>query len=393
VFSKYDTIEPRMKRGGIQIMSGLFETTSLRNMTLSNRFVRSATWEGLATPEGEVTPRLIDVQTQLARGGVGLIISGHAFVSQEGRAGRWQLAGYSDEFIPGLAAMAKAIHDAAGKIALQIAHAGTWGAFQLTGLEPVGASTMPTESGPVGRGMNAAEIRNMTAAFVNAAARAKAAGFDAVQIHAAHGYMFSQFLSPHFNKREDEYGGSIENRTRFLADTVEAVRKEVGPEFPILIKMNAEDFLPDGLTAEDMITAASILERAGIDAIEMSGGTFFSGKNTPTRVGKPAPGEPEAYYESQAAGYKRKISAPLMMVGGIRTLETAERLVASGICDYIAMSRPFIREPALVSRWKSGDRRPALCVSDSGCFAPGFAGKGVYCVVDERERARTGKVD
>ncbi len=357
-------------------------------MTLENRFVRSATWEGMASDEGAVTQRLVDVQTQLARGGVGLIISSHAYVSREGQAGRWQLAIYSDEFVPGLTAMAETVHESGGKIALQITHAGTWGAFKLTGREPVGASPMATDSGSVGRGMNAAEIRDMTAAFVNAAARSKAAGFDAIQIHAAHGYMFSQFLSPYFNKREDEYGGSVENRTRFLSETTEAIRKEVGPEYPILIKVNAEDFLSGGLIAEDMIVAAGILEKAGIDAIEMSGGTFLSGKNTPTRIGKPAPGETEAYYEVQAAECKKRISIPLMLVGGIRTFETAERLIASGICDYIAMSRPFIREPGLVTRWKTGDRRPARCVSDSGCFAPGFAGKGVYCVVEERERKR-----
>jgi 2,4-dienoyl-CoA reductase-like NADH-dependent reductase (Old Yellow Enzyme family) len=119
-----------------------------------------------------------------------------------------------------------------------------------------------------------------------------------------------------------------------------------------------------------MLTTAGMIEERGIDAIEMSGGTFLSGKNNPSRPGKPAPGEPEAYYENVARRYKNKIRVPLMLVGGIRTFETAERLVTGGVADYIALSRPLIREPDLISRWKSGDRRPASCISDSGCFKP-----------------------
>jgi 2,4-dienoyl-CoA reductase-like NADH-dependent reductase (Old Yellow Enzyme family) len=369
-------------------MSTLFEPISINHLVLSNRFVRSATWEGLATDDGEVTPRLIDVQTQLARGGVGLIISGHAYVSREGLALRWQLGAHSDELIPGLTRMAEAVHGAGSRIALQLAHAGSRGALHLNGLEPRGPSAMETDSGPIGREMTSGDIAEVTGTFASAAARALTAGFDAVQIHAAHGYLFSQFLSPYFNKRKDVYGGSIENRTRFLAQTVTAIRKQVGPRFPVLIKMNAQDFLPGGLTVEDMLETAAILEKAGIDAIEMSGGTFLSGKNVPSRIGKPASGDPEAYYEAAARKYKESISVPLMVVGGLRTIETAERLTASGAADFISMCRPLIREPDLVNRWKSGDRRPARCVSDNGCFTPGFEGKGVYCVVDERERQK-----
>ena len=134
-----------------------------------------------------------------------------------------------------------------------------------------------------------------------------------------------------------------------------------------------------------MIETSLILEESGITAIEMSGGTFSSGKNRPSRPGNPGPGEPEAYYEEEAKKYKEKVSAPLMLVGGIRTIETAERLVSSGIADYVALCRPMIREPDLVARWRSGDRRPARCVSDNGCFAPAFKGRGVTCTMDARE--------
>ena len=368
-------------------MSKLFESTSIKEMILANRFVRSATWEGLAAVDGAVTQRLIDVQTQLALGGVGLIISGHAYVSREGQAGNWQLGVYSDELIPGLTEMAAAVHTAGGKVALQLAHAGSRAAYRISGLEPIGPSVMETDAGPAGRMMTVEDIKEVTETFARAAARARNAGFDAVQIHAAHGYLLSQYLSPYFNKRKDDYGGIIENRARLLVQVLKAIRKAVGPEFPVLIKLNSEDFLPAGLTVEDMVRAAVMLEEAGIDAIEMSGGTFLSGKNTPSRIGKQ---DPEAYYEAAAEKFKLEVSVPLMLVGGIHTIETAERLVALETADYISLSRPLIREPALVNRWKSGDRRSALCISDSGCFKPGFEGKGVYCVVEEREKRRAG---
>lgn len=372
-------------------MSHLFETTTIKSLTLPNRFIRSATWEGLAADDGSVTPRLIDVAVKLAQGGVGLIISGHAYVSREGQAGSWQLGAYSDELVPGLAKMAKAVHESGGKIAMQLAHAGSKAASRLSGLEPIGPSIADIEGKQVGCEMTKKDIVQATQAFAAAALRARAAGFDALQIHGAHGYLVSQFLSPYFNKRKDEYGGSIENRSRFAVEILEAMRKTVGQDFPIFIKLNSEDFLPNGLTVDDMIKACEILELAGIDGIEMSGGTFLSGKNSPSRQGKPGPGESEAYYEPAARRYKKTVKASLMLVGGLRTYETAEKLVADGAIDYVAMCRPFIREPGLVNRWKSGDRRPASCISDSGCFKPGFEGKGVSCVVEAREQVKRRK--
>jgi 2,4-dienoyl-CoA reductase-like NADH-dependent reductase (Old Yellow Enzyme family) len=319
---------------------------------------------------------------------VGLIITGHAYVSREGQASAWQLGVYSDGLIPGLGDLTEAVHSIVGKVAMQLVHAGSRGAFVLTGLEPMGPSVMETDSGPVGREMTAGDIETVMQGFAHAAVRAQAAGFDGVQIHAAHGYLLSQFLSPFFNKRKDDYGGSIENRSRYLVQVLKAIRSAVGPDFPISAKLNSEDFLPGGFTVEDMIRTSAVLEEAGIDAIEMSGGTFISGRNTPFRVGKPGPGEPEAYYEAAARQYKKNIRVPLMLVGGIRTIEMAETLVSEGVADYICLCRPLIREPYLVNRWKSGDRKPALCVSDSGCFGPGREGKGISCVVEEREQHR-----
>jgi 2,4-dienoyl-CoA reductase-like NADH-dependent reductase (Old Yellow Enzyme family) len=369
-------------------MPVLFESTRMRNLIMTNRFIRSATWEGSAGDDGSVTQRLVDIATELARGGVGLIITGHAFVSPEGQAGRWQLGIHSDDFIPGLKDMVASVHALGGKIAMQLAHAGSRARYSLTECAAIGPSPLAHGSEPDSREMTPDDIEAVTDAFAAAAVRSKAAGFDAIQIHAAHGYLLSQFLSPYFNKRADEYGGSIENRARLLVNVTRAIRKAVGDEFPILVKINSEDFLEGGLTVDEMAQATMMLDGSAVDGIELSGGTFFSGQNMPSRRGKPRPGEPEVYYEKAARRYKEMVHTPLMLVGGIRTIETAERLADEGLADYISLCRPLIREPGLVGRWRSGDRRPAACVSDNGCFAPGFEGLGVYCVVEARASGR-----
>lgn len=362
-------------------MSRLYEATTINGLVLPNRFVRSATWEGLAAPDGSSTRALVKVSTDLALGGVGLIISGHAYVSAEGRAGRWQLGAHADDVTPGLEDMTAAVHAAGGIIALQIAHAGLRAVTGPDEPAPLGPSVMETNDGALGSEMTPDDLEAVIQAFARAATRAQVAGFDAVQIHAAHGYLLSQFLSPFFNKRRDGYGGDIRNRARLVVEVLEAVRRAVGPAFPVLAKLNSEDFIPAGLTVEDMLQAATMLVDAGIDAIEMSGGTFLSGKRKTMRQGAPAPGEPEAYYEAAARRYKQKIRVPLMLVGGIRTLEAAERLVGEGVTDYISLCRPLIREPDLVNRWRSGDRMPASCISDNRCFVRGMKGRGVECVV------------
>jgi 2,4-dienoyl-CoA reductase-like NADH-dependent reductase (Old Yellow Enzyme family) len=362
-------------------MPGLFESTYIKNMMLTNRFVRSATWEGLAANDGSVTPELIDLSVQLAKGGTGLIITGHAYVSPEGQATPWQLGVYSDKLIRGLSEMTNIVHETGGKIIMQLAHAGSNAASLLSGFDPIGPSPLEKESALVGKEMSKDDIEKVIKSFSNAAVRARAAGFDGIQIHGAHGYLLSQFLSPFFNKRKDEYGGSINNRARLVLEVVEAIHKAVGIDFPLLIKLNSEDFLTEGLIVEDMLHITSMLEKIGVDAVEMSGGTILSGKKIPSRAARHDLEQPEAYYEEAAKQYKNRIHVPLILVGGIRTFETAERLLAEGTADYISLSRPLICEPDLVNRWKSGDRRAALCVSDNGCFKPGFEGKGVCCSI------------
>ncbi len=369
-------------------MPALFDQTQIGTMRLANRFVRSATWEGMATDDGCSTPELDAYVARLAEGGVGLTISSYAYVSPEGRDAPGQLGVCSDEHVPGLTAMARATHAVGGRIALQLAHAGCFGEPSLSGFEPVGPSSLETHDGPVGRSLSGAELAELPAAFAAAAERARAAGFNAVQVHAAHGYLLSQFLSPYFNRRTDGYGGGFQQRTRLLLEVVAAVRDAVGNDHPVLVKVNAEDFLPGGLSADDMLEVAARLEAAGVDAIELSGGTGLEEGLSFSRIGRPAAGEPEAYYEDAARRFKAEIGVPLMLVGGIRTFETAERLVAEGATDYIALSRPLIREPGLIARWRAGDTAPARCISDNGCFDAPDEGRGLFCPVEEREARR-----
>jgi 2,4-dienoyl-CoA reductase-like NADH-dependent reductase (Old Yellow Enzyme family) len=367
-------------------MSELFEETEINGMNPANRFVRSATWEGMAGQEGEVTPRLVKVMTDLAEGGVGLIISSHAYVRKDGQAGLFQLGIYEDVLIKGLETMTAAVHARGGKIVAQLAHAGLFGNTRLSGEPPVAVSALEGYAHPPRKVMEKKDIDALVEAFGRAAGRAQDAGFDGVQLHAAHGYLLNQFLSPAFNKREDDYGGTVENRARAVLEVLHAVRNKVGKGYPVLIKMNCEDFLEGGLTLQDSLKSGSLLQEAGIDAVELSGGTFLSGKFGPSRGGIKSE-DREAYFSEAAKAFKEKLRIPLMLVGGIRSFHVAEKLVVEGYADYISMSRPFIREPELVKRWASGDLGKAQCLSDNQCFGPGMAGEGVYCVTKKQEEA------
>jgi 2,4-dienoyl-CoA reductase-like NADH-dependent reductase (Old Yellow Enzyme family) len=276
--------------------------------------------------------------------------------------------------------MTEAVHRGGGVIAVQMMHVGLFGDSQLTGQEVLGPSALVTEKGTTGREMTKEEILQVIGSFRDAAARAKKAGFDGIQIHAAHGFLLSQFLSPFFNKRGDEYGGSIENRARIVLEVVRSVREAVGTDFPVLVKINSQDKLEGGFDVDDMLQAAGLLEQSGVDAIEMSGGTALS-----LRAGKPDDSfspvtKKGVYYEEAAKRFKKQIGIPLILVGGIRSYSDSQRLVEEGIADYIALCRPLIREPDLIKRWKSGDTRDSECVSDNACFRPAMEGKGVYCV-------------
>jgi len=360
-------------------------------MTLMNRSVRSATWEGLANEDGTTSYKLNEYMANLARGGVGLIITGLTYVSKDGQTAPWQLGIDRDECVPGLKEMTDVVHEANGKIAVQISHGGIESDPALTGYVPQGPSTMENNSHELALEMNEEMIHQVCQNFGYAAGRAKEAGFDAVQLHGAHGWLLSQFLSSYYNKRNDDYGGSIENKARLLLEILHITRASVGDTFPLLIKLNSSDYIDNGFTVDEMVTLSMILEKAGIDAIEMTGGTRYSGKYMWVRKGRLTTEAEEVYYKEAAHHYKEKVRVPLMLVGGIRSYPVVERLLSDGITDYVSFSRPLIREPGLINRWKSGDTRRSTCLSDNLCRQPAFNGQGLYCVVEKKLQNRRDK--
>ncbi len=371
-------------------MNTLFEPARIGTLTLRNRFVRSATWEAMATPAGEVTPKLVDTIAALARGGVGLIISSHAYVSPEGQAGPGQIGVHTDAMVPGLKRMAAAAHEHGATMVLQLAHSGYLAIESLTGRKPLAVSAAVRLDEAERKELDEVGIQRIVQAYADAAARAMEAGYDGVQIHAAHGYLFSQFLSPLFNRRADDYGGSVANRARVIVETLLSVRQVVGEQTLVLAKVNGRDCAEGGIEAADAVAAAVLMEGAGLDAIEISSGMSKFAKSGSARLAITS-AEKEAYNREDAALFKRRLKIPVMLVGGIRSLEVAERLVADGACDFISLSRPFIREPDLVNRWQSGDRRKAACTSDNLCYGPARSGEGIYCVTALKERKTASK--
>jgi 2,4-dienoyl-CoA reductase-like NADH-dependent reductase (Old Yellow Enzyme family) len=284
-------------------------------------------------------------------------------------------------------AMTAAVHEAGGKICIQLVHAGGQSDERNAGQQPLAPSSLKVDQYPeLPAELSVQDIRDIVAAFAEGARRARDWGFDAVQLHGAHGYLINQFLSPLTNRRSDSYGGSIDNRVRFLNEVYAAVRNAVGDAYPVVIKLNAADNLDGGLTLDDALYAAGKLSEAGIDAMEISAGTPASGNMSPART-KIKETSQEAYNLDLAQKVKKVVNCPVMVVGGFRSYEICEQAIASGM-DYISMSRPFIREPGLANRWREGDHSRAKCISCNGCFKPGLKEGGIYCVVEAKEREK-----
>jgi 2,4-dienoyl-CoA reductase-like NADH-dependent reductase (Old Yellow Enzyme family) len=373
------------------MMSSLFDQTTINGMKLQNRLVRSATWEGMCEADGRPTEKLVNCYKNLAQGGVGLIISGYTFVRPEGKGLPGKMGIHTDDFENEYRKMTGTVHDAGGKIAVQLVHAGGETDSANAGRQPLAPSAVKVDQFPeMPAELTKDEINDIVAAFGEGARRAKTWGFDAVQLHGAHGFLINQFLSPLTNRRTDEYGGSIENRSRFLLGVYQKVRKTVGLDYPVLIKLNAADNLDGGLQIDDAVYAAEKLSAAGIDAIEISAGTPASGNENPSRVQINKP-EKEAYNLNLSRRIKEAVSCPIMVVGGFRSYEVAEKAVRDDGMDYISMARPLIREPGLPNRWLQGDRRPAECISCNSCFKPGLEEGGIYCVIAKKEREKAAK--
>jgi len=367
-------------------MRTVFDETKINHLVLHNRLVRSATWEGMCRDGGHPTDKLASYYGTLARGGVGLIISGYAFVRPDGRQLPGQMGAHEDSFAPEARLLTETVHREGGKICLQLVHCGGQTTARAAGTQPVAPSAVKVDQYPeLPRELSEGEIAELVAAFAAGATRGREWGFDAVQLHGAHGYLINQFLSPLTNRRTDRYGGSLENRSRFLLEICRSARAAVGKDFPLMVKLNGSDNLNGGFDLEEAVLVARMLDEEGIDAIEVSGGTPASGSQTPVRQGIETR-EQEAYNLPLAYRIKNAVSCPVMVVGGFRSFELVEGVIRRGEADYVSLSRPLIREPNLPRRWEEGDESHARCISCNGCFKPGMKEGGIYCVVDRMER-------
>lgn len=365
----------------------LFEPVDVKNMQLKNRFVRSGEAEGLATFDGRPTQKLQELYFKLAEGEVGLIVTGGTLVEPyknlpniEGLP--FPLSMYDDRNVEGWRELIDGVHERGAKIAMEITHLGRQDYPSLRGSAPIAPSAVPLqESDIVSREMTIGEITEMVEKFAQACRRVKEAGFDAAQLLGCHGYLINNFISPYANVRTDHYGGSTENRARFIVEIVKRARKLVGPEYPLMIKMNFDDFVPGGLDKDEAVRVAKIIVQEGIDCIEVSGGTQAEGGRHIAVKGINTV-KKEAYFRSYAKALKEDVSVPVILVGGLRSPSVMEELMEDGVTDLVSMCRPFIREPQLIKRWKDGDLTKAKCISCNKCLE-NWIKRPTRCYIEE----------
>lgn len=308
-----------------------------------------------------------------------MIITEASPVSLRGRHRGRSLCAYDDSFLPGLIRLTEAVHTHGAAIALQLHHAGRLSDPGIIGNLPLAPSPVPRAPGfPVPQEMDLEDIQDTIAQFGLAARRAKEAGFDAVEVHGAHGYLIHQFLSPRTNKREDAYGGNPEKRSRFALEVLQQVRQEVGENFPVLFRLSAQEFIPGGYSLAEASDTAVELEKAGASALHVSGGTTESLLGSAHSI--PPMVFPEAYHAPLAAAIKKKVRIPVITVGRLNTPEIAERVIHEGQADLVAAGRAFLCDPSwpLKAAQGEGDRiRP--CVACNHCLGRIFQQEDLTC--------------
>ncbi len=360
-------------------MDKLFEPIQIGKLELSNRWMRSATAESLSDEQGRPWPELTAMYRTLAEGGVGLIVTGHAFIAADGRCHHHMSGIHHDEMIPLWQAVTTAVHAVGGKIAMQINHGGRQCDPSATDGKLLAPSPLPYKpDSPRPHELSERDIRRLIRDFALAAGRVRAAGFDAVQLHGAHGYLIHSFNSPASNRRGDAWGGSLSHRLRFLGQVCAAVRNEVGGDFPVLIKLGTMDFVRDGLSEDDGVEIISHLADMGLDAVEISGGIALSNDRA---SGNTRPGirhlDQEAYFLPIARRARQVTDLPIMLVGGLRSAGLMRQILDEGSADLVSLCRPLIRQPDLPNCIRQGDDR-ATCISCNQCW-PRPGERGVSC--------------
>lgn len=379
-------------------MPDMFDKLTIGTMTARNRIVRSATAESLATPEGGLSPELLGIYGELAWGGVGTIITGYTYVRPDGKPSEGAMGLYDDSSLLRFRSLVDIAHENGACIVLQLVYGGSKSKLAAddprwiapVGNEPengvpnvsiLGASAVlhprtklvPTEATPE-------DLATLADAFGQAAMRARACGFDAVELHVAHGYLLSQFLSPRFNKREDEYGGPIENRARLAVQCLRAIREQAGSEYPVLVKLNCWDDWDDpegiggGMSQDESAQVAALLADAGASCIDVSGDWHAASQVV---------GEGEPYFAGFGARLADEVSVPVIVTGGWRDPNTIAAHLQDGGIAAVAMTRPLICEPCLPRRWHDGDLRASTCIGCGKCQQA----VGIPCPVRETSMA------
>jgi 2,4-dienoyl-CoA reductase-like NADH-dependent reductase (Old Yellow Enzyme family) len=363
-------------------MSLLFAPGQIGSLTTRNRIVRAGTSETMATEQGDVTPKLRSLYETLARHEVGLLFTGHLYCARRGQYARRQAGIYDDSLIDGLRGLTDAVHRHGAPIFAQVAHAGSQSRVEAG--DPLAPSAVPNAlTGREVREARPEEIDEAIQAFAAGARRAVAAGFDGVHIHAANGYLISEFSSPAANRRADEWGGSAEGRDRFAVEVVRAVRGAVGPSLPVTLKLGMVDAVVGGLTLEESVRRARLLLRGGLDGIEVSCGIMrlpsdsarqYVALDRRRAVGdlllhrvfsEPAA---EAYFMPWARALRAKVETTIIAVGGMRTRRTMEAVLEDRGADFVALARPLIRQPDLVSQLAAGRADRVDCTSCNICL-------------------------
>jgi 2,4-dienoyl-CoA reductase-like NADH-dependent reductase (Old Yellow Enzyme family) len=363
-----------------------FEKTSIGSLELPNRFIKSSTWSGTADKKGYVTDLALTFHNEVAKGGVGLILTGNQIVMTNGISLPYSMGNYDDSQAEGLKMLADSIHKEGCKVVVQISHSlarSTPKLFFSEGDELWGVSAVPySPDSPVPREMTKSEITRLVGAYTAAAVRSSKCGFDGVMLHGAHGYGLHQFLSPVWNRRGDSYGGSLQNRYRVVGEILEAMKGALGPDFPILFKLSAQDFVNGGLEPPEALEIARRLKDGGIAAIQVSACCTVSEKDKHCPKTEILEQKDEGYLLDFSLYVKEAVKVPIIAVGGIRSLSAAESVLKDGKADYISLARPLIREPNLINQWKSGNTAKAKCISCNGCFETGLQGLGISCKIE-----------
>lgn len=359
-------------------MNSLFDKINIGNICCENRILRSATWEGISDEKGFMCQKQYDIYEELAKNNVGLISTGYARILESDCPNAGMMGIYDDCFIPQYKKLTDIVHKYKSKIMMQIAYGGSKTTYKVGERVIYCPSGIPeTSTGTQGKEMTVDEIKLVVKAHGEAAKRVKESGFDAVEIHAGHNYLLNQFLSPYYNRRTDEYGGSFENRIRAVLECYDEVRNAVGSDFTVMIKVTCTDFVEVGFTFEDCIKLCKILEQKGIDGIEISGnihgkaekmiGEIFEGKTILK----------EGYFLEYGKVIAEELNIPVYVTGGFRNPENMNKILSETKVSGFGLSRPFMTEPNIVNRWINGDLHTAKCVHCSKCRTL----DGNYCTV------------